>query len=76
MKIEHYSLPNLLAKKELIVELIQDDATIDNIVTEASKLLDSDNQAMLNEFSKLQQLLKCDASERAADSVLGLIKQQ
>lgn len=76
MKVEHYSLPNLLAKKELIVELIQDDATIDNIVTEASKLLDSDNQAMLGEFSKLQQLLKCDASERAADSVLGLIKQK
>ncbi|MGB1296948.1 MAG: lipid-A-disaccharide synthase [Psychrobium sp.] len=76
MKIEHYSLPNLLAKKELIVELIQDDATIDNIVIETSKLLESDNEHMLTEFSKLQQLLKCDASERAADSVLGLITQK
>lgn len=73
MKVKHYSLPNLLAKKELIVELIQDDATIDNIVREVSKLLDSDNSDMLNAFSDLQQLLKCNASERAADSVIGLI---
>lgn len=76
MKIEHYSLPNLLAKKELIIELIQDDATIDNIVAEASKLLEGDNDKLLNEFSQLQQLLKCDASERAADSVLALIESQ
>lgn len=73
MKVKHYSLPNLLAKKELIVELIQEDATIDNIVREVSKLLDSDNNNMLNAFTDLQQLLKCNASERAADSVIGLI---
>lgn len=75
MKVKHYSLPNLLAKEELIVELIQDDATNDNIVREASKLLDSNNKQMLDSFSQLQQLLKCDASERAADSVLGLIER-
>lgn len=74
MKVKHYSLPNLLAKKELIVELIQEDATIDNIVTQVSKLLDNDNHEMLSAFSDLQQLLRCDASEQAADSVLRLIK--
>ena len=75
MKVTHYSLPNLLAKEELIIELIQEDATNDNIVKEASKLLDGNNKVMLDSFSKLQKLLKCDASERAADSVLKLIKR-
>ena len=75
MKVKHYSLPNLLAKEELIVELIQDNATNDNIVREASKLLDSNNKQMLDSFSQLQKLLKCDASERAADSVLRLIER-
>jgi len=73
MKVKHYSLPNLLAKKELIAELIQDDATIDNIVDGVSNLLDSDNSDMLNAFSDLQQLLRCNASERATDSIIGLI---
>lgn len=73
MKVKHYSLPNLLAKKELIVELIQDDATIDNIVFEVSKLLDNDNSEMTQAFSDLQQVLKCNASERASDSIIRLI---
>ena len=73
MKVKHYSLPNLLAKKELIVELIQDDATIDNIVLEVSKLLDNDNTEMTQAFSELQQMLRCNASERATDSIIKLI---
>jgi len=73
MKVKHYSLPNLLAKKELIVELIQDDATIDNIVSEVSKLLDNDNDEMTQAFNELQQVLRCNASERATDSILKLI---
>ena len=73
MKVKHYSLPNLLAKKELIVELIQDDATIENIVNEVSKLLDNDNSEMTQSFSELQKMLKCNASERATDSILKLI---
>lgn len=76
MKIEHYSLPNLLAKKELVVELIQDDATIDNIVTQASKLLTQDNSEITRQFSDIQQHLACNASEQAAQQVLALINQQ
>lgn len=75
MKVKHYSLPNLLAKKELIVELIQEDASIDNIVHEVSKLLDNDNIEMTQAFSDLQQLLKCNASERAADSIIKLLNK-
>jgi len=73
MKVKHYSLPNLLAKKELITELIQDDATIENIVAGVSILLDGDNAQMLNAFTDLQQVLKCNASERATDSIVRLI---
>jgi len=76
MKITHYSLPNLLAKKELVVELIQDDATVDNIVTEASRLLCEDMSHITSQFSDIQQYLQCNASEKAAQQVLALIQQQ
>ncbi|PKF56436.1 lipid-A-disaccharide synthase [Alteromonadales bacterium alter-6D02] len=75
MKVEHYSLPNLLAGKELIVELIQNDATVENIVEQTCHLLDDDMSALTAELSSIQQRLKCNASERAADAVLALIEQ-
>ena len=73
MKVEHYSLPNLLAKKELIKELIQEDATPNNIVEQVSILLDNDNHEMLQQFSQLQSTLRCNASAQAANQVLALI---
>jgi len=76
MKIEHFSLPNLLAGKPLLRELIQDDATVDNIAKEVSLLLADDNQALTAQFSKIHQQLKCNASERAADAVLSLINHK
>jgi len=76
MKVKHYSLPNLLAKKELVVELIQDDATIDNIVAQASRLLSEDMTEITDQFSDIGDMLKCNASERAAEQVLQLIAQK
>ena len=75
MKVAHFSLPNLLAKRELIKELIQQDATSDNIVTQVSLLLESDNVEMLQQFSQLQSTLCCNASEQAATEVLALINK-
>ena len=73
MKVEHYSLPNLLAKKELVVELIQDDATVDNIVEQASRLLNEDMSEITNQFGEIGKGLRCNASEKAAQEVLALI---
>ncbi|MDB4512241.1 lipid-A-disaccharide synthase, partial [Arenicella sp.] len=39
--VEHYSMPNHLAEKPIVPELIQDDASTDNLVAEVSKLLNN-----------------------------------
>jgi len=74
MKIEYFSLPNLLAGKPLISELIQEQATVDNITEQVSLLLNSENLSLSDEFHQIHQQLKCNASERAADAVLALLK--
>lgn len=55
MQINHFSLPNLLAGRELVPELIQDDCTAERIAEEVGKLLDKDNRPLLAE------LLSCTA---------------
>lgn len=75
MKVEHYSLPNLLAKKELVVELIQEDATVDAIVEQASKLLTQDNSEITAQFTNIGDNLRRNASEKAANAVLSLVNK-
>ena len=73
IKVDHFSLPNLLATEALIPELIQENATAENIVEQVAPLLAQGNPAMVEQFSMIHQQLKCDASERAADAILSLI---
>jgi len=75
MKVKHYSLPNLLAKKELVVELIQEEATVDDIVIQASRLLTQDMSDITTAFSDIQRNLRCNASKQAAHEVLSLINK-
>lgn len=75
MKVEHFSLPNLLAGEKLVTELIQDDASVGNIVSEINRLLADKNRVMTSKFKQIHQQLKCNASERAADAVLALINK-
>ena len=73
IKVDYFSLPNLLAGEKIVTELIQYDITTENIVNEV-KLILGDSSAMTEKFKTLHQVLKCNASERAADAVLALIK--
>ncbi|GAB1048481.1 MAG: lipid-A-disaccharide synthase [Shewanella algae] len=76
MQINHFSLPNLLAGRELVPELIQDDCTAERIAEEVGKLLDKDNRPLLAEFTKLHSLLACNASEKAAQAVVALLDKK
>ncbi|MGL4206558.1 MAG: lipid-A-disaccharide synthase [Aeromonadaceae bacterium] len=73
VKIRTFALPNLLAGKMLVPELIQEGCTPEAICHEVSHLLDQDNQALLAEFTRLHQLIRCDADKQAASAVLQLL---
>lgn len=65
-------LPNILAQKELVTELIQEDATEETITLALNKLISDKKmqQQQLEAFEKQYQQLKQNASEKAANSVI------
>jgi lipid-A-disaccharide synthase len=75
LKAPFISLPNLLAGRELVPELVQDDAQPDLIGPQVmERLLPSKADETKESFSKLHKSLKLNASERAADAVVNLIE--
>jgi len=75
LKISNFSLPNLLANQKLVVELIQENCTVENIVCELSKILESDDNCELTErFDQLHQSLIRGGSVEAASAIVEQIK--
>lgn len=73
LKTPYVSLPNILAGEELVKELLQDHCTVDNLYHEVSRLLESDNQALMDKFTEMHQWIRKDADQQAAQAVLHLI---
>ncbi len=73
VKIRTFALPNLLAGRKLVPELIQEGCTPEAICRELTALLGQDNSALLAEFVRLHQLIRCDADKQAAEAVLQLL---
>lgn len=74
LKIDFVSLPNLLANREIVPELLQQRARPDLLTTAAATLLEDDaaRQRQLAAFTPLIATLARGASARAADAVLDL----
>lgn len=70
-------LPNILAKKNLVPELIQDDATPDNIAQKMTTLIESPQirQQQLSAFQEQYQQLKQPSAELAADALATWMSQ-
>lgn len=64
-----FSLPNLLAGKEIVPELAQSEASEEAIEHALVQLIEQDNQPLLEQFTSIHQQLKVSASEKAADVV-------
>ncbi len=77
VKVPYYSMVNILAKKELVPELIQHDFTAANVATRVEYLLDHPEarEAMIRGFRALRPRLgPGGAIERAADAILRVLQ--
>lgn len=75
---QFFALPNILAGEALIPELIQDEASPERMAECALRWLtqESDRQALYRRFEALHNDLRCNASERAATAVSGLLERE
>ena len=73
VKLKWFSLPNLLANKSLVPELLQGQVTVDNIIPLVEERLYQDQSALNQAFTTIHQTLKQDASKQAANAVIDLL---
>jgi len=73
VKSQWFALPNLLASRALVPELIQDAATPETLAAALLPLLD-DGSVQTREFAVIGESLRQNASERAGDAVLQLLE--
>lgn len=73
VKLKWFSLPNLLANKALVPELLQSEVTIDNILPLVTERLFKDQSALNQAFTDIHITLKQNASAQAAKAVVELL---
>jgi lipid-A-disaccharide synthase len=73
VKLKWFSLPNLLANKSLVPELLQGQVTVDNILPLVEERLYQDQSTLDQAFTNIHQTLKQDASKQAANAVIDLL---
>ncbi len=78
LKIDRFSLPNLLAARDVVPEFIQKDATPEALCEAVwTQLNDSSRQTELVElFTALHQQLRRNAAQRGAQAVIELLQEQ
>jgi len=75
IKVDYIALPNLLAKKLLVPEFIQEKANVDNLSQALLYYLNNADivSKLEKEFLVLHQQLRCHASKQAVDAVLKIL---
>lgn len=75
LKVNRYSLPNVLAGEPIVPELMQHDCTPEKIAVAITHLIASPDttQTLLPRFEAIHRQLRCDAAEQSAKAVLELI---
>ena len=73
VKLKWFSLPNLLANKTLVPELLQKAVCPENIVPLIKERLYQDQSQLNDSYTNIHQQLKCDASKQAAKAVLDVL---
>lgn len=73
VKLKWFSLPNLLANKTLVPELLQGQVTVENILPLVEERLYQDQAELDVAFTTIHQTLKQNASKQAASAVIDLL---
>ncbi|GHE85416.1 lipid-A-disaccharide synthase [Thalassotalea profundi] len=73
VKLQWFSLPNLLANKTLVPELLQDEVEPEYIVPLIKERLYNDQNNLTDEFTNIHLQLRQNASEKAAKAVVELL---
>ncbi|MEC6824876.1 lipid-A-disaccharide synthase [Photobacterium piscicola] len=73
LKTKYVSLPNIMADRELVTELLQDDCTPEKLFHEVDNILYGDMSALMAQFESMHKTIRCNADEQAAKAVLALI---
>ncbi len=75
VKTPYVSLPNLLAGRELVKELLQDECQPEALAAALDSLLHAgpERETLLQTFHELHQQIRWNADEQAADAVLELV---
>ncbi len=76
LKIKQFSLPNLLAGKDIVKEFIQEDCVPEKLSRELIALIDSNQSSpVISQYYELHQSLKLGGSHKAAEAIVELIKE-
>ncbi len=74
VKIPYYSLPNIIAGKKVISELIQSDATPENLALEIEKLMNIENgQIQVMQLLTMHKKLLAGNSEDPVQAILNIL---
>lgn len=75
-KAPFFAQPNLLAGRALVPEYFNDEVRADVLGPALLAQLErEDRSALVQTFAQIHDTLRCDASSRAADAIVGLLKQ-
>ena len=77
VNIPHFSLPNLLAQKQLVPEFLQDQVLPEQLGAACLHWLDNPHQVeeLTHRFIEIHHSLRLDASQQAAQAITPLISQ-
>jgi lipid-A-disaccharide synthase len=74
LRVPYFSLPNLLAGEALVEELVQEQVSEAALVERATRLLAVTGQdSLLQTYRDIHLQLRQDASQKAAEAVLGIL---
>lgn len=78
LKVPYVSLPNLLAGRELVPELLQHDVTVENLRREMFAWLDDpQRQAVISdEYERIHHSIRLDADQQAATAIASFLEHR